>query len=280
MPERKFSEPINAGYYYYRKEHGYGIDLPDCSMSFLLGNNNSLTDVRMNEIPYPDYFQIQGADSFPLRTHYPGLIIGIGYVHAVEPKEKEEQKSNKNQKEDRPSEFQQGFFFDWTTGIPVIPGASIKGVIRSIFPKKSDNNSIIDEKCAYFQEHLKIDIETNQVKPLLKKLESSIFEEKGDIFYDAYIQSPNKQGRIFAEDYIAYHEDPFKDPKPIRFLKIETGVTFCFQFKLKSNDRMPVSPKQKCDLFKQIILDFGLGAKTNSGYGIFQEIKEKKRKKK
>jgi len=248
--------PTNAGLYYYRENNtdkdSYGKNLPQYSIFDLLETQASFPVV--NEIAYDDYFQIKDAtETFVLRTHYPGLIIGIGYVHAVPEK--------------NDLDFQQGFFFDWTTGVPLIPGSSIKGLVRSVFPGKEDRN-IIAEKCAYFKDCLGLDDEINA--QFLKKLESQIFEEKGDIFHDAYIIPP-KHGKIFAEDYITPHTD-FEDPTPLRHLKIATGVSFCFQFQLKNNRH--ITKSQKLDLFKQIILDFGLGAKTNSGYGIFQEVKK------
>ncbi len=45
-------------------------------------------------------------------------------------------------------------------------------------------------------------------------------------------------------------------------------VTYLFQFDLK--DSNGVTAEQKSELFKQLILDMGLGAKTNVGYGQFE----------
>ncbi|ETR67635.1 MAG: Cmr6 family CRISPR-associated RAMP protein [Candidatus Magnetoglobus multicellularis str. Araruama] len=166
-------------------------------------------------------------------------------------------------------DFQQGFFFDWTTGMPVIPGSSIKGVTRTIFPLK----------CSYINCVLNQELSLAQIR----QLETQIYETKGDIFYDAYIIPP-EHGKIFAEDYITHHPSPFKEPIPLRHLKIATGITFQFQFRLndtvlKGDNALTISSEQKKNLFRQTILDFGLGAKTNSGYGIFQAPKTRKRKK-
>lgn len=54
-----------------------------------------------------------------LVTTYPGLLAGIGYRH--------ETKSE--------GELKLGFFFDHTTGLPIVPGSSIKGALRSVFPQ-------------------------------------------------------------------------------------------------------------------------------------------------
>jgi CRISPR-associated protein Cmr6 len=101
-----------------------------------------------------------------------------------------------------------------------------------------------------------------------------LFDDHKTVFYDAYIISTHRdnQGKIFASDYITTHhpEDPmgeFKDPTPIKFLKILSEVTWQFQFKAQPDD---------IELFRKIILDFGLGAKTNVGYGQFEVYYEEK----
>lgn len=55
---------------------------------------------------------------FALETTYPGLLIGTGYSHET----------------GTAGEFKLGFYFDHTSGLPVIPGSSIKGILRSAFP--------------------------------------------------------------------------------------------------------------------------------------------------
>jgi CRISPR-associated protein Cmr6 len=57
-------------------------------------------------------------NSFQLFCTYPGLLLGAGYGHEVSAK----------------GELKLGFFFDYTTGLPIIPGSSVKGVLRSVFP--------------------------------------------------------------------------------------------------------------------------------------------------
>lgn len=186
-------------------------------------------------------FEIEGVsnnEKFELTTIYPGLLVGSGYNH---PKLKE----NKD-------DFQLGFFFDYTTGMPVIPGSSIKGVIRSLFT---------EEKYGYIQDVY--DITEDKTT-----LEKRLFTDGSTVFYDAYIinTSAYNKGKIFGSDYITSHysNDPmgeFKEPNPIKFLKVLPDVTFAFQFQGRQED---------VSLIKSIILDFGLGAKTNVGYGQFK----------
>lgn len=49
----------------------------------------------------------------------PGLLPGVGYPHEV----------------GGTGEFKLGFSFDHTSGLPVLPGSSVKGVLRSVFPQ-------------------------------------------------------------------------------------------------------------------------------------------------
>ena len=66
-----------------------------------------------------------------LKTIYPGLLIGSGYGHDFKGDVENDKKEQENEA------FKIGFYFDFTTGMPVIPGPSIKGAIRSCFPQRS-----------------------------------------------------------------------------------------------------------------------------------------------
>ncbi|HIP61860.1 MAG TPA: type III-B CRISPR module RAMP protein Cmr6 [Sulfurovum sp.] len=219
--EEEKSKERNFSYYFYKDDsYGKGIE------NFKWNN-------KQNHL-----LKIDGADeSIKLITLYPGLVVGSGYNH---PKLKGENE-----------DYQPGFFFDHTTGLPIISGSSIKGVVRSLFT---------DEKFGYIK-----DIYGREEEK--KELEDRLFEDGSTIFYDAYIIATDEEnkGKIFASDYITSHhsDDPmgeFKEPNPVKFLKVRSGVTFQFQFK---------ALKEDAELIEKIILDFGLGAKTNVGYGQF-----------
>lgn len=204
----------NPSFYYYKDiEYGKNIE------------NYELFNIHEN------FLKIDDTIGFELTTTYPGLLIGSGYNH---PKLK-----------DSNDDFQLGFFFDHTTGLPVISGSTIKGILKSVIKNKDFMQEIY-----------------GTIIPL------EIFEDKKTRFYDAYIvKTGNKDRKIFGSDYITSHysDEPngeFKDPNPIKFLKILPEVTFKFQFKCNPS---------YIDTFKKIIIDFGLGAKTNTGYGKFKE---------
>ncbi len=233
-----------------------------------------------------DYTQIENnaaSHHFNLATTYPGLLCGSGYTH------------DSNAKGD----IKIGFYFDHTTGQPVIPGSSVKGVLKSVFENEKDQTDqtsldtikfILEEitkKCTdeqnkkAWEDNLKnIDIEG------LKRLKEGIFGQQDaegkDVFFDAVIniEKTGKSKKFLASDFITHHPDPLKNPTPLMFIKVLPGITFEFRFKLtdstveiKSNDRVrkiSLNANQKAQFFQEIILTLGIGAKTNVGYGQFQ----------
>jgi hypothetical protein len=62
---------------------------------------------------------------------------------------------------------------------------------------------------------------------------------------------------------------PFTNPNPIQFLKVLSKVQFQFQFKLTDGGGLKAGQKEV--LFKEILCYMGIGAKTNVGYGQFEE---------
>ncbi len=177
-----------------------------------------------------------------LKTTYPGLIIGSGSPHECGIK----------------GEFKLSLSFEYTTGLPYIPASSVKGLLRSIFPNEKDRYKSEKEEILleYFKE--------KGCKKSIKDLEKELFDSNGkNIFFDAYIKS---EDRLFLdEDYITPHGDNLlKNPTPLRFLKIRPDTTIIFQFKIEDDMKSFVK-----DFFENILLDFGIGAKTNVGYGQF-----------
>jgi len=231
------------------------------------------------------------ASSSRLTTIYPGLICGIGYEHEL----------------GFENEFKLGFAFDHTTGLPYIPGSSVKGTLRSAF-RHYDYMKSIFENWINNATNCPSDLkdkgeELNKILELnvWDKLGNHIFDGiqyrkdkklnmanmlntyKRDLFFDAFISETSKdnQGLFLADDYITCHQNskhpemsPFTNPNPVRFLKVRSDVTFTFGFQLQDTvmeDGLVFSKIMKRELFKQILLDLGIGAKTNVGYGQFKE---------
>ena len=81
--------------------------------------------------------------------------------------------------------------------------------------------------------------------------------------------------RFLGLDYITPHENPLKNPTPIQFLKLLPGVQILFQFEwhklIIKGKKLEVEKLE--ELFKTILEDLGIGAKTNVGYGQLINVK-------
>lgn len=211
-------------------------------------------------------------NAFSLKTIYPGLVTGVGIGHEIGVK----------------GEFKLGMHFDYTYGMPIIYGSSVKGVLRAAFPekekeKKEESKKKIAEKKEkekQIRQFLGSEFEGINVAALRDAIFEGIKEQKPisiyerDIFFDAVITRCNKKSRFLASDSITPHDDnPLKDPIPLTFLKIASGVTIEFRFDLKDSVicGIKVSAEDKLRLFEKILLEFGIGAKTNVGYGQFEK---------
>lgn len=265
-----------------------------------LARNKQLLDTNFQPKNIPDTGSLPGIQAFRLTTAYPGLVLGTGYAHGS----------------GLLGEFKTGFYFDHTTGMPIIPGSSVKGLLRSAFPtlyyekaqKARESKKQEDVEAAPFWEKLGdnrtkfiaallrgLGYETNAEREYVQRLEREIFEgmhgtdrekhgdhfamSERDIFFDAPIVA-SADGKVFLDEYITPHKKPLKNPVPIQLLKVRPGVTFSFQFKLlrdyhlgraEESETLPrlLTPDQRMELFRQILMFLGAGAKTNSGFGHF-----------
>lgn len=207
-----------------------------------------------------------GFASLTFRTLYPGLIIGLGLSHGTPAK----------------GDLKCGFQFDYATGLPIIPGSSVKGVLRSVFPDPDSKEE--DEKNRQKAEYIArllgkqgIGLRAESRFRTVQQLAKQIFEYDDthrvgtDVFMDAILTGPS-EGEFLAEDYLTPHGDGYKDPVPIQFLKVLPNIEFTFFFKL-TVFKIGEKEVDKLDLFRSILEDVGIGAKTNVGYGHLKAIK-------
>lgn len=194
---------------------------------------------------------------FELTTCYPGLITGIGICHSS----------------GQINEAKLGLSFDHTTGLPFIPGSSVKGLLRSIFPGSRKKNE--KERCDFIRERMEKEVSDEDIKKLCVQIFGSDNKDKdfhiqgNDFFFDAFPVS-SKNG-LLELDYITPHTGGvFSEPTPIQFMRIMSEVTFRFSFNLTSiklTETTKIEPTDKEKLFKAILTTVGIGAKTNVGYG-------------
>jgi len=223
----------NLGWLFY-KDYFRGIDYADLSNL----NNQTIIQDKVKKIINQSVSIVEderlGNIHFKATTTYPGLILGSGNAHELPSIE---------------GQAILGFHFDYTSGLPVIQGSSIKGVLRSAFKYPEYIKEYVDDE---------VDVEA---------LEKEIFNN-GDVFFDATIIS---NGKILSDDFLTPHgDDPLKNPIPLRFIKVLPNVEFKFDFELYDGI---LSKSEKETLFRKILSDLGLGAKTNVGYGKFCNFK-------
>jgi len=227
---------------------------------FMYGNNKSELETINKKIYKTELFNEDLLDglnfnTFELEVGYPGLLHGLGYMHESGNSETDEIKT--------------GFALDYVTGMPYIAGSSIKGSLRSYFG--IDGQKDAEGRQSYIKSKLNVkDININDFG-------KQIFEED-DIFFDA-IPIAVKHGKLFGDDYITPHKDKFKNPVPIKMLRVLPKTVYRFRFKLSDyvdeSRGITITSKDKKKLFKDILLDVGIGAKTNVGYGVLLERSSK-----
>jgi len=240
----------NAGWLFYRDIYSQGDNESHIKETMEKILNIKATDESLN-IPY----------RFKMKTTYPGLLIGSGYIHGI---------SSDN-------DAKIGFYFDHTTGLPVIPGSSIKGMLRSAFglsntkkddPYKEQKHNMIRE---LLQKDKSLDIQ-KLAKEIFEGVDSETGKPKSiyqrDRFYEARVVEI--EDKLFDDDYLSPHyPNLLQNPKPIKFIKVAPGVTFEFAFHLI--DSPQISAGEKMILFARLLQFYGIGAKTNVGYGQFEE---------
>ena len=229
----------NLGWLFY-KDYFRGLDYADLDNPKNKDTIQNKVENIINQSVTIEDDKMLGNTHFKATTTYPGLILGSGNAHELPSIE---------------GQAILGFHFDYTSGLPTIQGSSIKGVLRSAF-----------RHTEYIKEYVgdEVDIEA---------LEKEIFDN-ADVFFDAVVLS---NGKILGDDFLTPHgDDPLKNPTPLRFIKVLPNVTFRFDFEL--SDKL-LTKEQKSKLFQNILSDLGLGAKTNVGYGKFENFKKEQTKK-
>ncbi|HFI0345470.1 TPA: type III-B CRISPR module RAMP protein Cmr6 [Streptococcus suis] len=207
------------------------------------------------------YYDAQtGFGSFSLEVTYPGLTTGLGILY-------------ENASE---GGIKSGFSLDYNTGLPFIQGSNVKGRLRSIMETLAQVEPPSEELPATIQQE-SLDSYLRRFQQDLGGLEPmelvrAIFagqddwEMGDDIFFDAFADRPD----CLAEDFVTkHHQNNFLEPVPVRFLRIkpDTKITFLFKVSDYADGNSRLSALTKLKLFRSLLMEYGIGAKTNKGYG-------------
>lgn len=271
----------NLGWLFYReyfRDYDYRLQQSkkdkEYSDKFFARKNRLLYGFSLENYQHETAYATLPAAHFPgfeLVTDYPGLLIGTGYNHDIA----------------AVGATKMGFYFDHTTGLPTVPGSSIKGILRSAFPGKdlergkAENLELAKGKQAYITSILtELGLaEAAVADPFVANLEALLFDGKRPdgtqvtmrerfVCHDAVVTGT--KGALMGPDFITPHKGKLtEEPNPIQLLKVMPGVHFRFTFQVGSNagGEYPLSGKQIIALAKRLLLDLGVGAKTNVGYG-------------
>ncbi|MEE1518168.1 MAG: type III-B CRISPR module RAMP protein Cmr6 [Lachnospiraceae bacterium] len=233
------------------------IDQNNIECSDLQKNNDQIFSFKfVRDDTLDEWSKIDNYQNFDLYTMYPGMLIGVGYPHEIA----------------IDGALKCGFSFDYVTGLPYIPGSSLKGMLRSYFPGDGKSNEV-DEECKEYIDGLLQELGFEKQEINIELLKEDMFE-KGDIFLGAYPKVNNEQ-RILDSEFITPHKEKFKNPIPISLLKVRPGVCFQFGFVFRDAEDVIISSEKKLELCRKILLDMGIGAKTNIGFGALSENKPK-----
>ena len=208
---------------------------------------------------------------FKLKLLYPGLYVGMGYSQGVSA-------DNEKRKED----LKNGMSFDYTTGLPYIPGSEIKGMLRSSFINHPEDTLAALKSKTGIENLNEADLLAlervifgNRIKR--KPADQNPDEQGGVIFYDAF----PIQGSMGMDSITSHHKKKgnkdsippeLQEPNPIKTLKVAAGSVFEFRFAIPAElnfGEHSIRRAKVKELFLQLILDWGMGAKTKLGYGTF-----------
>jgi CRISPR-associated protein Cmr6 len=172
-------------------------------------------------------------------------------------------------------------------GIPYIPGSAIKGVTKhwavlkfAEEVSKSENikfEKAIDDVSKALENGEKMDLKVEDLE-FSQLIEIFGTQEKQGrvIFFDAYpVGEINLKIDIINPHYPKYYDgkEPPADwdsPMPIKFLSLE-NTTFRFYLATKVRDDFEKNLLNKArELLFEALSNFGIGAKTSLGYGLFK----------
>lgn len=186
-----------------------------------------------------------------------------------------------------------GLVLDHTSGMPYIPAASQKGVLRIahlINSLRDENDKFLDED--FLVEKGVVEITNGQMNWLEDDDSKTLFgssDNKDSLagkltILDAYPLQPPELGEdILTPHYNDYYQEkrgPTEDqsPVPIKFLVVKPGAEFVFRLLLRLPHPMNSQQNQEKLIssvnknIQRVFRETGLGAKTSLGFGRFQII--------
>lgn len=213
-------------------------------------------------------------NSFFMQVQYPGMLTGMALFNGPE-----------GDDEAGVDKLDGGITLDTVTGLPYLPGSTVKGILRT--PFKENPEFIVALIQSLFQNVWPEPWSIDEVLELETKVfgnrnrdRESIAEEvvlQGcDAFLDAFPVFAQPQKLLEAETFAVPKPDTkigweqLKQANILSFLKIRPGVVFEFRFlgeDIELTSGRKITIKHRRQMYIKILELMGAGAKTNSGYG-------------
>lgn len=162
-----------------------------------------------------------------------------------------------------------GFSLDRFSGCPFLPGSSVKGLLRAAAELVA-NGDLEGDEAFWGSEKTRIFGEGTEEREATR----SAF-----VFYDAFPSKwPTLEVDVMTPHHSKYYDGTnqtapdWDEPVPVHFLRIRAGETFSFWFGPRPGAAAKDSDSAALNALLATALDWlGVGAKTSSGYGWFEE---------
>jgi len=188
------------------------------------------------------------------------------------------------------------------TGLPYIPGSALKGLCRNytLYYIAAESGISLDpaavkdpsEAARQLDEQLTATANYGlNIHPEYAALYRALFgkqEEAGQcVFYDAVIQDLPSDRPLFVLDVMTPHFRQYYEsngataphdadnPNPITYITVNAGIMFAFAVGSRRTARQAPTG-DALYLLDQALREWGIGAKTAAGYGLFKRVKGKK----
>ncbi|MEM7374543.1 MAG: type III-B CRISPR module RAMP protein Cmr6 [Bacteroidota bacterium] len=186
----------NLGWLYY-KEYYYDFDFKRTGANadayqerFFRNKHSRIRSQKLDrqslqwlKLPVEDMLSQQDIHGLQLQTIYPGFASGLGLIHET----------------GSMGESKLGMAFDHVTGIPYLPGSSVKGALRAVFPQQ-----VLSTK----QPELDVDSIADRRRFIYALLESVLEKSTNDL---SQARDEHLTARAISEEVQLELEDDFVD---------------------------------------------------------------------
>ena len=242
-----------------RAKEGRQAFFEDLTRRFETGEERASEEYRDRQLRRQQALESQGAVVIEMKSTQP-LVLGLGLPHPTET----------------------GFLLDRHSGVPYIPGSSVKGLLRAVAGATLEGELPVDELHQYAESYWR----ENLSRIFGPEIEGSTTPSRGEVrFYDAF---PSCWPRLVVDILTPHHGDYYgsggsagirvapgdwHEPIPNPFLTVAPDTPFWFAFGPRRRGEMTQQEFRALYSLLVVGLDWiGIGGKARSqGYGAFEE---------